>query len=106
MDSLALLIDAPILAVQLLLDGILVGAIFALAAYGMALVWGVMNVINIAQGEFVSLGGYVGVLLFEAGVHPLAGIPVAAGGLFAGGWLLSRAVIFPAPSKSVRLPSR
>ncbi len=94
MDSLALLFDAPILAVQLLLDGILVGAIFALAAYGMALVWGVMNVINIAQGEFVILGGYVGVLLFEAGVHPLAGIPVAAGVLFVVGWLLYRVVIF------------
>ena len=59
MDSLALLIDAPILAVQLLLDGILVGAIFALAAYGMALVWGVMNVINIAQGEFVMLPAFI-----------------------------------------------
>ena len=94
MDSLALLFDAPILAVQLLLDGILVGAIFALAAYGMALVWGVMNVINIAQGEFVILGGYVGVLLFEAGVHPLAGIPAAAGVLFVVGWLLYRVVIF------------
>ena len=94
MDSLALLFDAPIIALQLLLDGILVGAIFALAAYGMALVWGVMNVINIAQGEFVILGGYVGVLLFEAGVHPLAGIPVAAGVLFVVGWLLYRVVIF------------
>ena len=94
MDSLALLFDAPILALQLLLDGILVGAIFALAAYGMALVWGVMNVINIAQGEFVILGGYVGVLLFESGVHPLAGIPVAAGVLFVVGWLLYRVVIF------------
>ena len=37
------------LSVQLLLDGLLVGAIFALAAYGMALVWGVMNIINVTR---------------------------------------------------------
>ena len=37
MDNLAILFDSPILAVQLLFDGILVGAIFALVAYGMAL---------------------------------------------------------------------
>ena len=43
--------------VQVLLDGLLVGAIFALAAYGMALVVGVMNIINISQGELVTLGG-------------------------------------------------
>ena len=42
-----------------LIDGMLIGAIFALAAYGMALVWGVMNIINVCQGEFVMLGGYV-----------------------------------------------
>ena len=58
-DNLFLLYEAPILSVQLLVDGILIGAIFALAAYGMALVWGVMDIINIAQGEFVMLGGYV-----------------------------------------------
>ena len=46
MGNLALLVDAPSLALQLLADGILVGAIFALVAYGMVLVWGVMNVIT------------------------------------------------------------
>ena len=33
----------------------MIGAIFAVAAYGMALVWGVMNVINVVQGELVML---------------------------------------------------
>jgi len=55
MANLSLLFDAPVLNLQLLVDGILVGAIFALVAYGMALVWGVMNLINVAQGEFVLL---------------------------------------------------
>ena len=94
MENLRLLFAAPPLAVQLLLDGILIGAIFALAAYGMALVWGVMGIINVAQGEFVMLGGYVAFYLYTAGIHPLFGIPVAAVALFVLGWLLYRIVIF------------
>ena len=82
MENLRLLFDAPILTVQLLLDGILIGAIFALAAYGMALVWGVMGLINVAQGELVMLGGYAAYFLYRAGIHPLLGVPVAAGLLY------------------------
>ncbi|HEX6137809.1 MAG TPA: branched-chain amino acid ABC transporter permease [Casimicrobiaceae bacterium] len=93
MENLGLLIDAPILLVQLLVSGILVGAIFALVAYGMALVWGVMNVINIAQGEFVMLGGYVVFYLDRAGVHPVLGIPIAAVAMYCVGIVLYRAVI-------------
>src|SRR5207237_1496488 len=94
MDNLRLLFDAPILSVQLLLDGILIGAIFALAAYGMTLVWGVMNIINVAQGAMVMLGGYVAFYLYRARIHPLFGIPLAAVLLFVLGWLLYRVVIF------------
>lgn len=94
MSNLGVLIDAPILLVQLFVSGILVGAIFALVAYGMALVWGVMNIINIAQGEFVMLGGYVVFYLDRAGVHPVFGIPVAAAVMYCVGILLYRAVIW------------
>ena len=94
MSNLQLLFDAPVLLVQLIADGILVGSIFALAAYGMALVWGVMNVINIAQGEFVMIGGYVTYALYSLGVHPLLGVPAAAIVLFVLGWAIYRLVIF------------
>jgi branched-chain amino acid transport system permease protein len=94
MSNLQLLFDAPVLLVQLIADGILVGSIFALAAYGMALVWGVMNVINIAQGEFVMIGGYVTYALYSLGVHPLLGVPAAAIVLFVFGWAIYRLVIF------------
>jgi branched-chain amino acid transport system permease protein len=93
-DNLRLLFDAPVLSVQLLLDGILIGAIFALAAYGMTLVWGVMNIINVAQGEMVMLGGYVAFFLYKKGIHPLFGVPLAAALLFLIGWALYRTVIF------------
>jgi branched-chain amino acid transport system permease protein len=101
MNSLELLFQAPILSVQLLIDGILIGSIFALAAYGMALVWGVMNMINVAQGEFVMLGGYVALYAAKAGLHPFLGIPVAAAALFILGWLLYRVVIFRVVDKDL-----
>lgn len=94
MDSLELLIQAPPLSLQLLIDGILIGALFALAAYGLALVWGVMNIINVVQGEFVVLGGFIAILAAQAGLTPLAGIPVAALALFVVGYALYRLIIF------------
>src|SRR5918911_2579494 len=101
MENLRLLFSAPPLSVQLLLDGILIGAIFALAAYGMALVWGVMGIINVAQGELVMLGGYAAYFLYKAGVHPLFGVPIAAVLLFVLGWGLYRTVIFRVVDKDL-----
>lgn len=94
MDMVRLLVDTPVLALQLVIDGVLIGAIFALAAYGMALVWGVMNIINVCQGEFVILGGYCGYTLWAAGWSPALGPPVAAAVLFVVGWALYRLVVF------------
>jgi branched-chain amino acid transport system permease protein len=94
MGNLEILLQAPIFSVQLLIDGLLVGSIFALAAYGMALLWGVMNIINISQGDYVILGGYVTMTLYNAGIHPLFGVPVAAVVLFIIGWAIYRTVIF------------
>jgi len=59
-----LIFKAPILMVQASMDGILLGVLFALIAYGMALQWGVMNIINIAQGDLVILGGYIAYTLY------------------------------------------
>src|SRR4029077_4921075 len=94
MDNISILIQAPPLALQLLIDGLLIGSVFALAAYGMALVWGVMNIINICQGEFVLLGGYVAFQVARSGLHPLLGVPAAAIVLFAVGWVCYRAVVY------------
>jgi len=94
MDTLALLFQAPSLDLQLLIDGVLIGAVFALAAYGLALVWGVMNIINVCQGEFVMLGGYVALHVTRLGLSPFLGIPAAMIALFIVGWLAYRLVIF------------
>src|SRR3989475_11511785 len=101
MENLRLLVDSPFLSVQLLLDGILIGAIFALAALGMALVWGVMGIVNVAQGELVMLGGYAAFFLYKAGIHPLYGVPLAGALLYFLGWALYRGVIFRVVDKDL-----
>lgn len=94
MDNISLLFQAPSILGQLVLDGLLAGAIFALAAYGLALVWGVMNIINVAQGEFVILGGYVTYTLYDKlGVNPLWTVPITFVVLYAVGWLLYKLII-------------
>jgi branched-chain amino acid transport system permease protein len=53
-----------------------------------------MNIINVAQGELVMLGGYVTLLLYHAGFSPFLGIPAAAGVMYLVGWGLYRVVIW------------
>ena len=88
LDNLQLLIVyAPVMNVQMLLDGIFIGAVFALAAYGLALVWGVMNVKNLAQGDFVIIGGYLAFSLYNVGVGPIIALPIVASVMFVFGWI-------------------
>ncbi len=94
LDNIALLGIAPLLNVQLLLDGLFIGAIFVLAAYGLALVWGVMNVKNLAQGDFVMMGGYIAFVMTKLGIHPIFGLPVAIVFMFGFGWVVYRVIIY------------
>jgi branched-chain amino acid transport system permease protein len=95
MDNLLILFEAPTLALQVLVDGLLVGAILAMPAYGMAMVWGVMNIINVAQGEFVVVGGFVALVVVQTlGINPIYAIPVSALVLYVLGWVLYKVVIF------------
>ena len=94
LDNITLLTIAPLLNVQLLLDGLFIGAIFVLAAYGLALVWGVMNVKNLAQGDFVMMGGYIAFVMTKLGIHPIFGLPVAIVFMFGFGWVVYRVIIY------------
>ena len=96
-----LIFQVPILMVQASLDGILLGILFALIAYGMALQWGVMNIINIAQGELVILGGYIAYFMYVAGIHPAFGVIVSPIIMYFVGWSLYKTIIFRvvAPTK-------
>jgi len=91
--NLGYLVQVPILNAVNIIDGIMIGALFALSAYGLALVWGVMNVKNLAQGDFVIAGGYVAWTLNNLGIYPLIGVPVAFVVMWAIGWVVYKTVI-------------
>ena len=95
LDNLSLLGLVPLLNLQLLIDGLLIGSIFALAAYGLALVWGVMNIKNLAQGDFVIMGGYIAFTLSESpfNLHPILSIPLVFVIMFSFGWVLYQTII-------------
>ncbi|MGD8385851.1 MAG: branched-chain amino acid ABC transporter permease [Desulfobacteraceae bacterium] len=61
-----------------LVAGILIGMVLALVALGLNMIFGVMDIINFAHGEFLMIGMYTGLLTAEAsGMDPLLTLPVA-----------------------------
>jgi branched-chain amino acid transport system permease protein len=82
------------LFLQNLVNGILAGGILALVALGFSLVWGIMNIINLAHGSFVMLGAYLTYVLFtEYHVDPFLSVPIAFVVLYVFGYLVQRFVI-------------
>src|ERR1700733_13263506 len=65
--------------VQVIVGGLLLGAVYALFSSGLTLVWGMMNIVNFAHGDFVMLGMYVAFVVWTLfGAGPWAGAPLAA----------------------------
>lgn len=93
LGNISLLFQFPVVNLKIVVDGLMIGAIFALSAYGLALVWGVMNVKNLAQGDFVIAGGYVAWWLAKKGMPPLLGVPVAFVVMWGLGWIAYKLVI-------------
>ncbi len=82
------------LLAQDLVNGILAGGILAVVALGFSLVWGIMNIINLAHGAFIMLGAYVTWQLFTSfHLDPFLSLPVSFAVLFALGYLIQRYVI-------------
>ena len=92
-SNFGLLFQFPVVNLKIVIDGVMIGALFALAAYGLALVWGVMNVKNLAQGDFVIAGGYICWWLSEKGLPALLGVPVAFLVMAGIGWVIYKVVI-------------
>jgi len=86
---------------QFVVNGLLVGALFAAVAVGFALIWGVVDIINLAHGEMVMLGGYTAYWLLSIATGTaegsvllfLATIPVVVGVLFVVGYALQRTLV-------------
>lgn len=78
---------------QSLVYGLFVGGIYGVAALGLALVFGVLKVLNIAHGELLMLGGYVSVWAFGAlGMDPFVSFIIVVPALFVFGLALDRTV--------------
>jgi branched-chain amino acid transport system permease protein len=83
-----------LLYVQILINGILLGGLYASIAVGFSLVWGVLNVINILHGSFIVLGAYLAFFAYTGlGIHPYLFAPVAALLLFMLGYAVQLIVI-------------
>jgi len=81
---------------QALYEGIINGSILALVAMGIALIWGVMNILSFAQGEFLMLGMYIAFYMNAwFGWDPIASVPIAMIVLFFIGILTYRGLIGP-----------
>jgi branched-subunit amino acid ABC-type transport system permease component len=67
------------LLVASIIDGLLLGFVYGIAAMGLTLIWGVMDVINLSHGPIIALGMFAVYLLFSSfGLNPYLGLLVAA----------------------------
>ncbi|MDR3454919.1 MAG: branched-chain amino acid ABC transporter permease [Rhodoferax sp.] len=82
------------LLAQILVNGTLLGGLYAVMALGLALVWGVLNIVNLAHGAFIMLGAYVSWHLYTyLHIDPFLGLPITAAVMFALGYALQRGLL-------------
>ena len=77
-----------------LIQGILLGGLYALFAAGLSLVFGIMRLVNLAHGDLIVFSAYVTLAFVSLlGLHPFVAAIVAAPVMFGIGWLLQRLVL-------------
>lgn len=80
--------------VDTLVQGILLGGLYALFAAGLSLVFGIMRLVNLAHGDLIVLGAYLILGVMHAtGLHPFVAVLIAAPVMFCVGWLLQTYVL-------------
>ena len=81
---------------QVILNGLIIGGFYALIGIGLNIIFGVMDVVNFAQGEFLMIGMYVAYLVNSAlGLDPYLAIPLTILVLFGLGALLKHFLVTP-----------
>jgi branched-chain amino acid transport system permease protein len=79
---------------QAVVNGLLIGGIYALVSIGVTLIFGVVKIVNFAQGEFVMIGMYISYFLAASfGIDPLVSLVVSMPALFVAGILLQHFLI-------------
>jgi branched-chain amino acid transport system permease protein len=94
LETVPLILDNVGLLPQAVLSGLLTGMVYALVAAGLALIWGVVDIVNFAHGEYMMVAMFVTLTTTnELGFDPLVSIPVNAVFLFVLGYLTYRFII-------------
>src|ERR1700693_4411062 len=79
---------------QAVVNGLLIGGIYALVSIGVTLIFGVVKIVNFAQGEFVMIGMYISYFLASRfGIDPLLSLAISMPALFVIGVLLQHFLI-------------
>src|ERR1700739_3035554 len=79
---------------QAVINGLLIGGIYALVSIGVSLIFGVVKIVNFAQGEFVMIGMYISYFLATGlGIDPIVSLVVSMPVLFVAGALLQHFLI-------------
>jgi branched-chain amino acid transport system permease protein len=80
--------------VNIIIQGVLIGGLYAMFAAGLALIFGVMRLVNIAHGDLIVLAAYVALMTTDTlGLNPLLAIIIVAPIMAAIGYALQRALL-------------
>jgi branched-chain amino acid transport system permease protein len=79
---------------NIVLQGVLVGGLYAMFAAGLALIFGVMRLVNIAHGDLIVLAAYLALVATETlGINPLTSLLIVAPAMAAIGYALQRGIL-------------
>lgn len=88
--------------IQVLVNGLALGGLYACIAAGFSLVWGVLNIINILHGSLIVLGGYLAFFAHQyLGINPFLFAPIAGVITFLLGFVIQRLMINPVMGRPV-----
>ena len=79
---------------QTLINGVLLGGLYACIGVAFSLLYGVMNLLNLAHGSLIMIGGYISFFVFQRlGIDPFLSLPVSMISLFVIGYLIQKVII-------------
>ncbi len=90
---------------SVIVQGTLLGGLYALFAVGLSLTFGIMRLVNIGHGDLIILAAFIALVVVQAlGIHPLASLAIVVPAMFALGYLLQRGVLNRTLGESILPP--